>query len=157
MLVDLIVAVAPDATVRCCCNAREGPRLGNKVPEAKADRAQGLGHRLRETAGRRPCSRCSRGLQEFAHAPYVIGDPRLHGGGYSQGFVYAAEVEECEPQRVSRSKVLPLFTESVRESCHAAHAHANRKVLPFDVRRGNASHIRLAMDRCSDRGSHFWW
>ena len=43
-------------TARICLKVepRGKGRTSLEVPEAKADRAQGLGHRLRETAGRRP-------------------------------------------------------------------------------------------------------
>jgi hypothetical protein len=55
------------------------------------------------------------------------------------------------------AKVLPLFAEGVSEPRHAAHSHADRKILSFDVRRANARHIGLAVDRSFDRGRHFWW
>src|SRR5258707_12297791 len=104
-----------------------------------------------ETIGR------SRGLQEFAHAPDVIRDPRCHRRRDSQRLMDPAEIEECEPKRVGCAKVLPLFTEGVREPCHAAHTHPNRKVLSLNMRCTNAGHIGLAVDRSSHRGRHFWW
>ena len=43
--------------------------------------------------------------------------------------------------------VLPLFRERIGEPCKPARAHADRKILPFDVRRANT--LRIGLRRAS--------
>jgi hypothetical protein len=57
----------------------------------------------------------SRGLQQLAHAPNVVGDPRSHGRRHAKRFVDAAEVVEREPARDGGPVILPLLPEGVSE------------------------------------------
>jgi hypothetical protein len=86
----------------------------------------------------------SRGLQQFAHVPDVIADPRRHRGRYSQRFVDAAEVVESVPERYSGPVVFPLFAEGVRQPSESAGAHTDGKILSFHDRGANAFRIGIA-------------
>jgi hypothetical protein len=45
---------------------RPGGTASARMPEGNADRAQGLGHRLRATVERRPCLRCNQASTKSA-------------------------------------------------------------------------------------------
>jgi hypothetical protein len=62
--------------------------------------------------------------QQLRQGPYSIRDPRFHCRRDSQGFVDTAKIVKSAPNRVSRAKVLPLFTEGICKTRHAAHPHA---------------------------------
>src|ERR1700680_4701230 len=80
----------------------------------------------------------SRDLQQFPHAPHVIGDPRLHRGSHPQRLVNSAEVVKREPAGERGPVVLPFFAECVSEPCKSACAHSNGEVLALDMGRANA-------------------
>ena len=56
----------------------------------------------------------------------------------------SAKIVIGEVQAVSGPKVVPLFTEGVRESGEAAHLHSDGEVLAFDNRCADAARIRTA-------------
>ena len=85
----------------------------------------------------------SRCLQQFPHAPNVIGDASGHRGRHAQRFVNAAEVAKTEPAGERSPVVLPLLREGVREPWKPAGTHADRQVLPLDVAGANFLRIGL--------------
>src|SRR5712692_907144 len=73
----------------------------------------------------------SRGLQQFAHAPYVVRDPRSHRRGRAERLVDASEVVPAIPEHDRCPMVLPLLRKPVRQSGEPTKAHAKREVRPF--------------------------
>ena len=60
--------------------------------------------------------------------------------------MHTAEVIKREPHGVSSLQVLPLLGEGIGQPRHSAHPHANRKVLPFNMRSANPVEFRLSPD-----------
>lgn len=85
----------------------------------------------------------SRGLQEFAYAPDVIGDPRCHRRSRAEGLMDAPEVIPAVPEHHGSAMVLPLFAEAIREPGESAKAHPERKVASLYYRSANAIRVRL--------------
>src|SRR5436190_21654177 len=86
----------------------------------------------------------SRGLQQFAHTPNVIGDLCFHRRSHAQTLVDAAEIIESEPERDGCPVVLPLLTKSVRQPCKSSRSHADAQILSLNNRGANSFRIRVA-------------
>src|ERR1700681_2470694 len=76
-------------------------------------------------------------LQQFAHAPNVIGDTSGHGRSNPKCLVDAAKVVEREPDHDGCAVVLKLLTETVREASESPKPHPYGEVLAFNVRRAD--------------------
>jgi hypothetical protein len=107
------------------------------------------------SAARETCREISCGLQQFAYAPRVIGDPSGHRGRNAKRFVNPAEVVEREPAGQRCPVVLPLLTEGVGQSCKSSRTHTDREILAFDMRRANAFGVGLPHDWDYLHGLHF--
>lgn len=94
-------------------------------------------------------------LQQFPHAPNVIGDLRFHGGSNAERLVDATKIVEREPARDSGPVVLPFLAEAIRQAREAAKAHANAKILAFHNAGADALGIGLPVDWDSLHGCYF--
>jgi hypothetical protein len=99
-----------------------------------------LGARSANRGGR------SRGLQQFPHAPDVIGDASGHSRDYAKRLVDAAKVVEREPARNSGPVVLPLLAEGVRQPSESAKSHARAQIVALNDGCADALRIGLPHD-----------
>ena len=88
----------------------------------------------------RGLSRHSRGngkrcIHKLRNAPSPIGDANGLRWRRAQGLMNAAKIVVSDVQRDCRNMVVQLFRKAVGKPAKPALAHAERKVLPFNVAR----------------------
>src|SRR3990170_909081 len=92
----------------------------------------------------------SRSRQQLANRPDVIGELGFHCRRDAQGLMHAAEVIPRHEDGDSCFLVIEFLAETVGQAREPSQVHPDSEIRPFDVRRRNPAHLRVATDRCGD-------
>lgn len=76
----------------------------------------------------------------------MVRNARFHGWRNPQRLVDSPEVVVHEMQRNRVNMILDFLREAIPQASETTHAHAHRQILALYVARGDALHVRIALD-----------